>query len=219
MSSSTLSIASTSDIPQARAPHLMPFHVAHSGPAPVNTYFRPRANASTTPRAPSVAVSPEDNSAVAEEKAQEQISCAAAAVNPTEPLRQTAAFRGRGLHSISISLPEGYAGLILRGGATAAPPHKPKSAPRSRSRRRTADEDAEMQQNEMDGDTHGRGNTLNAAGRFDSITLWHPDIPADEGRDEYVRTLREWISVAAEVSGVTTLTAVDDSWLIIPEGA
>ena len=41
----SLSLSSTSkeksvDIPKC-SPHLMPFHIAYTGPAPVNTYFRP----------------------------------------------------------------------------------------------------------------------------------------------------------------------------------
>ncbi|KZV65044.1 hypothetical protein PENSPDRAFT_756836 [Peniophora sp. CONT] len=198
MTSQTLSIASTSSIPQARAPHLMPFHVAHTGPAPVNAYFRPRAAISGTPGAPSVAVSPEDNSAVAEEKSQAETPSIATSGNPAQPSRQTATFRGRALHSLPVTLPEGYTGVILRGGAATAP-SKPKPASRSRSRRRTADEDVEMKQNGLNGDESGNGTALNATGRFDSITLWHPDIPADDGRDEYVRSLREWVALAAEV--------------------
>jgi hypothetical protein len=34
---------------------------------------------------------------------------------------------------------------------------------------------------------------------FSSFTLWTPDIPVDEGRDEYVRALAEWTKLAAEV--------------------
>ncbi|VDC05164.1 unnamed protein product [Peniophora sp. CBMAI 1063] len=201
MASQAISIASTPTIPQARAPHLMPFHIAHTGPAPVNVYFRPRAATSGTPGAPSIAVSPNDNSAIAEGKSQAKTSPILAA-NPAEPPRQTATFRGRALHSLPVVLPEGYAGIILQGGAAAAPSNGAKSAPRSRSRRRAADEDVEMQQNGVDEGVAEKGKVLNAAGRFDSITLWHPDIPADEGRDEYVRSLREWIAVAAEVHKV-----------------
>ncbi|KIK93152.1 hypothetical protein PAXRUDRAFT_531059 [Paxillus rubicundulus Ve08.2h10] len=34
---------------------------------------------------------------------------------------------------------------------------------------------------------------------FSSFTLWTPDIPVDEGRDEYVRALAEWTKLAAEI--------------------
>lgn len=36
-------------------------------------------------------------------------------------------------------------------------------------------------------------------GRFDSFMLWNPDIPVDEGKDEYLRSLTEWIALAAEI--------------------
>ena len=32
-----------------------------------------------------------------------------------------------------------------------------------------------------------------------SFTIWSPDIPVDEGKDEYVRCLVEWTKLAAEV--------------------
>jgi ribonuclease H2 subunit C len=40
---------------------------------------------------------------------------------------------------------------------------------------------------------------LKPAARFDSFVLWHPDIPVDEGKDEYLRSLSEWVNIAAEV--------------------
>jgi ribonuclease H2 non-catalytic Ylr154p-like subunit len=35
--------------------------------------------------------------------------------------------------------------------------------------------------------------------RFDSFVLWHRDIPVDEGRDVYLRSLSEWMNIASEV--------------------
>ena len=34
---------------------------------------------------------------------------------------------------------------------------------------------------------------------FSSFTIWSPDIPVDEGKDEYIRCLVEWTKLAAEV--------------------
>ena len=34
---------------------------------------------------------------------------------------------------------------------------------------------------------------------FLPFTIWSPDIPVDEGKDEYVRCLVEWTKLAAEV--------------------
>jgi hypothetical protein len=36
------------------------------------------------------------------------------------------------------------------------------------------------------------------AGRFEKFQLWHPDVPGDQGRDDYVRSLNEWIALTAE---------------------
>ena len=40
---------------------------------------------------------------------------------------------------------------------------------------------------------------MKAAARFDSFVLWHPDIAVDEGKDEYLRSLSEWVNIAVEV--------------------
>jgi hypothetical protein len=36
--------------------------------------------------------------------------------------------------------------------------------------------------------------------QFSSFTLWHQDRPVDKGRDEYCRTLIEWIALSREVN-------------------
>lgn len=41
--------------------------------------------------------------------------------------------------------------------------------------------------------------TLRATGTFQSLVVWNADVPVDEGRDEYIRALREWTAAAAEV--------------------
>ena len=46
----------------------------------------------------------------------------------------------------------------------------------------------------------GPTRVLEPVSTFPSFVLWNPDIPANDGRDEYVRSLREWTKVAAEVS-------------------
>ncbi|KAG1850669.1 hypothetical protein F4604DRAFT_1592733 [Suillus subluteus] len=35
--------------------------------------------------------------------------------------------------------------------------------------------------------------------RFSSLTVWSPDILADEGIDEYTRSLTEWTKLVTEV--------------------
>ena len=41
-------------------------------------------------------------------------------------------------------------------------------------------------------------------GTFTEFMLWNADAPVDEGRDEYLRAIHEWVNIAAEV-GVTLL--------------
>ncbi|TFK34038.1 ribonuclease H2, subunit C [Crucibulum laeve] len=41
--------------------------------------------------------------------------------------------------------------------------------------------------------------TLSPTSQFSSFMLWHADIPADGGRDEYYRALTEWTKLAAEI--------------------
>ena len=49
------------------------------------------------------------------------------------------------------------------------------------------------------GADEGPARVLCPTGTFGSFVLWHPDIPVDEGRDEYLRSLTEWTRLAAEV--------------------
>ncbi|CAE6451934.1 unnamed protein product [Rhizoctonia solani] len=56
------------------APQLLPFHIDHDGPAPVDTYFHAIKESNGT---------------------------------------QTAAFRGRAMYGVNLSLPDGYSGAVL----------------------------------------------------------------------------------------------------------
>ncbi|CAG8583811.1 1045_t:CDS:1 [Acaulospora colombiana] len=35
--------------------------------------------------------------------------------------------------------------------------------------------------------------------KFQSFKLWNPDVPVDEGSDEYIRSLQEWMVLSSEV--------------------
>ncbi|KAH8110776.1 ribonuclease H2, subunit C [Phellopilus nigrolimitatus] len=48
----------------------------------------------------------------------------------------------------------------------------------------------------------GETRTLKLTQRFASLIVWNPDIVVDEGRDEYIRALNEWTSLAAEIHKV-----------------
>ena len=41
---------------------------------------------------------------------------------------------------------------------------------------------------------------LEVTGTFREFVLWNSDVLVDEGRDEYLRAIREWVNIAAEVS-------------------
>ncbi|KAI0290598.1 ribonuclease H2, subunit C [Russula brevipes] len=245
------------DLPE-RVPHLMPFHIQHTGPAPVSTYFRVRPHVIT----PLPVTSPLEDSqagpttaATDTEMASEEKDNAPMAMDGTSPSTTTAAadlakkapapcalrpgpiarlaesakrfissFRGRTVHGVEVALPKGYAGLVLRGDASGKAHHpttmrttrKTKRWSGRQPRRIPADGveeeggeypgpggDAAGMQPEDDGARPVRA--LKPAARFDSFVLWHPDVPVDEGRDEYLRSLSEWVNMAAEVRPVPNI--------------
>ncbi|KII86010.1 hypothetical protein PLICRDRAFT_178307 [Plicaturopsis crispa FD-325 SS-3] len=134
--------------------------------------------------------------------------------------RFVAAFRGRTVHGVTVDLPEGYAGVVLRGDSDGMsggsrnnsrlekkPLEKPKSKRRTRTSTRAGGvdmdvdvaEEAENESADAQQDSGGPSRTLELAGTFSSFVLWHPDIPVDDGRDEYLRSLTEWTKLSAEV--------------------
>ncbi|KAI5995649.1 ribonuclease H2, subunit C [Pisolithus albus] len=136
-----------------------------------------------------------------------------------------AAFRGRRIVGQAVKLPDGYGGLVLqapslrntasnRSGTSGffEPPSaaRSKSANTRRTTRRSArahqlDEDATMEEgagSAEEDSLHGlspeASRQLAPVSTFSSFTIWSPDIPVDEGKDEYIRTLTEWTKLAAE---------------------
>lgn len=116
------------------------------------------------------------------------------------------------MHGVDVELPEGYTGLILRGppNGDVDLPVRGKAQEKGRRAKRGSKKIIEVdEEEEMDIDVGGGGEeeegtvrTLEPAGQFSSFVLWHPDFQVDEGRDEYLRTLTEWIGLAAEVCSV-----------------
>lgn len=134
------------------------------------------------------------------------------------PVRFVASFRGRIVQGMSVGLPEGYAGIVLKADGTGVAVNEKgkgkEKATKGRVTRRSsarakATEDVEMEVDE--GDTmHGdQGHEQESDSRmtrilqpvstFSSFVLLHPDIPVDEGKDEYLRSLSEWTRLSAEV--------------------
>ena len=225
----------------------MPFHIQHTGPAPVSTYFRirPQAGQSSSPAETSSPPreSQTDTTATVtigvlpEEKVNPPIAAGtdlvvedpavpvaarvdvivANVTTPATPMlrpgpirrlsdsakRFISSFRGRTVHGVEVALPKGYGGIVLRGDANdkAHPYQSTASKANRRSTRRPLRTPTEEELDKMSlEDEDGRpARVLKPTARFDSFVLWHPDIPVDEGKDEYLRSLSEWTSIASEV--------------------
>lgn len=146
----------------------------------------------------------------------------------TAVTRFISSFRGRVIQGIKVELPLGYIGLVLRDekedmktdakgksrgkGKTKEPvkdkvPQSQGRTTRSTNRTQkvvamsqTVEDDAMdvgEEKWEMPNDVPER--TFVPTSRFSSLILWHADIPADGGRDEYFRALNEWTRLAHEV--------------------
>ena len=213
-----------SSLPE-RVPHLMPFNIKYTGTAPVSTYFRPKpppvqGNSTTNVTDGSQEATSQLSTATdATTLAESNISTLATvdAAPKEDPL--VAAFRGRTVRGTRIPVPDGYTGVVLVGTdanktkqASPLPP-PPGHRPSRRSGRVIhVDEDEELQDVDMDysgegvdADCQGEDEeaptrTLTLASTFSSFVVWNPDIPVDEGRDEYIRSLNEWIKLSAMVS-------------------
>ncbi|KAG1808845.1 ribonuclease H2, subunit C [Suillus variegatus] len=251
----------TLDLPEC-APNLMPFHISHSGPAPISTYFRVKPSLSiphlsitqNTSNETQLSTDNSQNTLVAEES---QCSITTIAESQSTPLEQDsqtcpanvgamvvdadsgtqassssevaralpatppvegslsnsfiAAFRGRQVHGRTVDLPQGYGGIVLSAPSgdaknqgddtgmveTIAQTRGKGRATRTCSRQMDIDED-----DAVDADHDGSRveiRRLTPVSRFSSLTVWSPDIPVDEGKDEYLRSLMEWTKLAAEI--------------------
>lgn len=109
----------------------------------------------------------------------------------------TASFRGRALRGLHVDLPEGYSGLVLR------PPEGGDAHtgvfPKSGKPYIPDNDDANTNDDEVVEEDDEPIRFLQPSSSFSSMTLWNPDIPLDEGRDEYLRSLTEWTKLAAVV--------------------
>ena len=208
----------------------MPFNIKYTGTAPVSTYFRPKPPPiQGDPPTNEAGGSQEGTSQLS--TATDVANPAETNANPTaildtapkeEPL--VAAFRGRTIRGTKVPVPGGYTGVVLIGAdanKTKQPSLSPPPLGRRPSRRSgrvlDVDEGDEPQDVDMDDagedmDADGQGEedegptrTLTLASVFSSFVVWNPDIPVDEGRDEYVRSLNEWTKLSAMVSHAVQL--------------
>ncbi|EIW58389.1 uncharacterized protein TRAVEDRAFT_37330 [Trametes versicolor FP-101664 SS1] len=240
--------ASERPLPQT-TPHLMPFHIAYSGPAPISTYFLVRDAPEPTFGRETKSTIPDRDLAQSQDISDSQTTLVASSstfsgslgpssssatitdVNMQElgsdkprPRHFASAFRGRTMHGLEVALPEGYAGVVLRAPddrkrKSTAPPSrvaeeqdskarakaKSKGAGRTtRQAKRAAEpvEDEAEEEGAAGGQDAGPARVLTPAAMFSSFVLWHPDIPVDESRDEYMRSLTEWTRLSAEIHRV-----------------
>ncbi|TCD69625.1 hypothetical protein EIP91_006850 [Steccherinum ochraceum] len=173
------------------------------------------------PEASSSATLPVTASASSATLVNDEVSATAEGVSQLSLQRHyTAAFRGRTMHGLQVDLPEGYGGLVFRspganeitasdndtsskrkGKTRAKDADTGLSGRRSRGVRAVeeADEDVEMHVAEGEEEYNELKRVLQPTGTFSSFILWNPDVPVDEGRDEYVRSLTEWMKLSAEI--------------------
>ena len=193
-------------------PHIMPFHIKHSGSAPVKTYFRPQPCLAPSFGVSSPPPSDSQETVVASDPQQDASNASSSSTltlnndgPPSESKHFVAAFRGRTVHGLEVSLPDDYAGVIFRPPSVNKPPaQQPVHDSGRRSRRRGRQTALEEDDEAMDVDTERQDEPqriLTPAYSFDKFALWHPDNAVDTSRDEYFRALSEWTKLGAVVSG------------------
>jgi len=223
------------------SPNLMPFHLNYSGIASISTYFRVKPATLRQPEANAAQLSTEtdletkkadidtvETTAKSGRVGENDTDVAMDVTHPTDDIvaqpqkksslgaRFVAAFRGRTVHGVTVDLPDGYSGIVLRaagdgsGKGKTAVSGKVQEEASSKSKkgrltrkasRMDVDEDVDVDMGEGASQEGERGpvRTLNPTACFSSFVLWNPDRPVDEARDEYLRSLNEWTRLAEEI--------------------
>ncbi|KAL1741974.1 ribonuclease H2, subunit C [Schizophyllum fasciatum] len=144
----------------AADPNLLPFHVAHTGPAPVSAYFlvqpakeavgAPAAMADASTAKPDASTTKADASTTKADASETEGDASmtggapgAASSGPSK--RLVSAFRGRTVHGLRVDVPAGYHGLVLRADGQRARDSKPQTGrPRRDADARLRGADAEL---------------------------------------------------------------------------
>ncbi|KAJ3860114.1 ribonuclease H2, subunit C [Lentinula novae-zelandiae] len=133
--------------------------------------------------------------------------------------RFISSFRGRTVQGLEVDLPAGYTGIVFRSGDEAgeakntgkgkgvangkgrvgAVRQDQRRTTRRSTRSRAVDGDEVMDTDAEDEAEEASESALNlfASSQFKSFLLWHPDIPVDTGKDEYMSSIGEWIKIAS----------------------
>lgn len=214
MSEPSLKIAPTTNVLASCSPHLMPFHISYTGAAPIATFFRVHNSPSTLPQDASPDL----------------------ASKPSMKKRLLATFRGREMHGLEMPIPTGYGGIVLRskGPETSNSPAsrvQKKSDSQKKGGRHSLrnlrgakavveiDEDVKEEIASLvpEDSFDGRREELNTAPVkrltpshvFSSMVIWNSDFAVDEGREEYIQSLDEWITLGTEVKDFFLLVLSD----------
>lgn len=155
------------DTPKA-TPHLLPCRVHHTGPvSPVDSFWDPKAAESESPF-------------------MSQIPSQTLADHPhLTDGTSTAYFRGRKLQGTTVTVPEGYRGLVaatVTSGAATSEAEDP-------------DAPAVI---DLEAPTLPQG-TLQAQAEFDQMVVWGHEAVVDPAADPYLRGAGEWLAVAEKV--------------------
>lgn len=163
-----LSPTTTTTSSKKTTPNLLPCTISHNGPISVpQRYWDPKPSKTTTTTPTQSPSSQSPHSA--------------------------AYFRGRLLQGRTLTLPEGYTGLVLNKTETPLPKPRPTAE-----QLRVLEEDAGALDEEFGGD-EVEVKRLECQGRFDEVVVWgHEMVP--DGEDGYVRGVEEWIGFAEAVS-------------------
>ncbi len=155
-------------------PDLMPFHIDYNGPAPVSTYMKVEVEKRGVGMPDNV---PENGGGGDKRKEEEG--------------RYVSTFRGRVMHGLDVGLPSGYSGLVLRSesGSSLSKEEESKGEEKAKGRRSDSDDSDEV-----------KGTTLLVgSGMYSTVRVWQVDNAVDGGRDEYIRSLREWVGLGSEM--------------------
>lgn len=170
-------------------PNLMPFHIKYTGPAAVSMFFRVEKMKAEEEE---VVKEQNDKKEVEEENPVQGpkptstlVSSETSILKKDADTRFISSFRGRTIHGLTVDVPTGYTGLLLHG--------DPQPTTVSHVDRARDDSDLEMGEEIP-------LRKLIPQSTFSSIMLWHADRAVDETRDEYYRTLTEWMALSHEVS-------------------
>jgi hypothetical protein len=175
-------------------PNLMPFHIKYTGPAAVSMFFhveKMKAEEGEVKEQNDKKEVLEENPVQTQNPTSTPVSSETSILKDADK-RFISSFRGRTIHGLTMDVPTGYTGLLLHGD-----PQTPTTVSHVDPVLHAPDDSVD---NDFEMDEEIPLRKLIPQSTFSSITLWHADRAVDETRDEYHRTLTEWMALSHEVS-------------------